>query len=524
MEPAVVSPNQVAAALQRYYKFSAGKARSLSEAGLEHIRSPWHIPGMDTLADRLVRALQQEEPLLLFGDFDTDGVTGSAVLFHTLSRYSGQVHRYNPWYHEGYGLYPEQVERFAQAGIRAILTVDTGITSHQAVARASELGLEVLITDHHLPREGLGPPDALYIDPPDHLLSGAQLAYLTAQSLRERIEGAPGHDAWGLALAAVGAQMDWTPVDEPETRAWVAAAHRIINNAACPAGLRTLRALQEEPYTASDLLSLGGVLNMAKRSHRVDPNAVVEALLPDTPEVRCREIGKFLLQEASRAYRATTAITAHALEDVREEIGRPGLLIYQVHVPDAALAEVEGPLASRIVEVTGRPVLVLRASAERIHFAGRAPGAFSFASFLNEARILSLVKSMGGHQQAMGGSFHPQARPAFLRAVRRWERDQPPIETVPRRAPRPVELEQLDPATAYLLGRACGPFGHRLRPLRYETTLWVKGGWAFSGNCPVETDRPLEEGEWVASFRFHEGDCDGTRVALNLAEIRRRDQ
>jgi len=521
MESSRFPPEAIATALQRFYDFSPQKALALATAGPEQIRSPWMVPGMDTLAGRLVQALRRRETILVFGDFDTDGVTGSATLFHTLTRYSDRVQRYNPFYQEDYGLHVGQVERFAQRGVRLIVTVDSGITSLEAVERAGHLGMEVLITDHHLPLHDPGPPHTPYVDPPDHLLSGAQLAYLVAQALHKRMGSAAEHDSWGLSLSAVGAQTDWVPVDEPETRGWVAQAHRIIHSPECPRGLQVLREVLGERYTCSEMLSLGGALNMAKRSHLVDPNAIVEALLPETPDERRREVFRFLLDERSRSHRLAAAVTSQAVEDLREEAGRPGLLIYEVQVPDQTLSEIEGPLTSRLVEVTGRPTLVLRPAGERIAFSGRARGAFSFESLLNEPEVRSLVLSMGGHHQAIGGSLHPGDRASFLEAVRHWEQRQPPFEPLPAGNPPAELLEQLDAQLACLLGRAVGPFGHHLRPRRFRTTLQVKGGWAFSGDCLIELDRSPADGEWNVVFRFDEAGCDGENVALRIEEARR---
>ncbi len=519
MDVAPVTPEAIAAALERIYGLPPQKAVALVHAGPEQIRSPWSIPGMEELAARLAEAVRQKEPVLVFGDFDTDGVTGTAILFHTLARHGAQVRRYNPFYHEDYGLHVEQVERFAREGARLIVTVDTGITSLDAVAYARRLGIEVLVTDHHLPLENPGPPDTLWVDPPDHLLSGAQIAYLVARAVEERLGTAPAHDPWGLCLAAVGAQMDWVPVDEPESRAWVAWAHRILHSPDCPRGLQVARQLLGERYTPSEMLSLGGIFNMAKRSHRVNPNEITEALLPETSDERRREVIRFLLEERARAQRVAGAVTARALEELREEIGRPGLLIYEVRVPDETLSEIEGPLTSRLAEVTGRPTLVLRPAGERINFSGRARGDFSFESMLNDPEIRGLTIGMGGHRQAIGGSIRAEDRGAFLEAVRRWESRLPPWR--PGSEPEPILLERLDPATAYLYGRAIGPFGHRLRPPRFRTRLEVKGGWAFSVDTLVELDRLLPQGEWEVLFRFSEAGCDGRNVVLQVEEAHR---
>ncbi len=515
------TPAEIAAALERFCGFSPEKARALATAGLEQIRSPWSVPGLEALAERLLWALRKGERLLLFGDFDTDGVSGCAILFPLLAKHGRDVYRYNPSYREGYGLHPEQVERFARRGIAVILTVDSGISSHKAVERARQLGLEVLITDHHLLRQDVGPPPTLWVDPPDHLLSGAQLAYLLFLALRERLEGATGHDPRGLALSALGAQMDWVPVDEPETRAWVAQAQAVINSDDCPRELQVLREMLGEKYTTSEMRSLSSILNMGKRSHLVEPGTVVEALLPETPDERRRQIFRFLLQERARAYRASEALLAQALEDIRKEEGE-GLLVYEVRVPDETLSEVEGPLTARLVEATGRPALVLRPAGSQINFSGRARGDFSFESFLSDPEILSLTISMGGHRQAIGGSLPPENRRRFLEAVQRWK-ERHPVSVSPSSFSRPPErLECLDPSIAYLLGRAIGPFGHRLPPPRFLTTLQVRGGWAFSSGHLVETDQPLEAGEWEVVFTFDEAGCDGQNIVLRILEARRR--
>ncbi len=511
------SPADVAVALERFYGLSPDKARALATAGLEQIRSPWSVPGMEALVERLLRALRRGERLLLFGDFDTDGVTGCAILFPLLARHSRHIHRYNPSYREGYGLAVEQVERFARQGIAVILTVDSGISSHQAVERARQLGLEVLITDHHLLREDLGPPPTLWVDPPDHLLSGAQLAYLLFLALRERLEGKMEHDCRGLALSALGAQMDWVPVDEPETRTWVARAQAILNSADCPRELQVLREMLGETYTTSEMRSLSSVLNMGKRSHLVDPATVVEALLPETPDERCRQVFRFLIQERSRAHRAGEALLTRALEDIQKDEGE-GLLVYEAQVHDETLSEVEGPLTARLVEATGRPALVLRPAGSQINFSGRARSDFSFETFLSDPEILALTTSMGGHRQAIGGSLLPENRRRFLEAVQRWKERHPVPASFSSPSRPPERLERLDPAIAYLLGRAIGPFGHRLRPPRLCTTLHVRSGWAFSGNTLVETDRPLPSGAWEVVFTFDEAGCEGEKVVLRVEE------
>jgi single-stranded-DNA-specific exonuclease len=518
--PSVTSA-QIASALQRCYDFPAAQAQALATAGPAHIRSPWAIPGMEALVERLVRALRSREQLLLFGDFDADGVTGTAVLFATLSAYSDRVERYTPFYREGYGLHVPQIEAFHQRGIRVVVTVDSGVSSYEAVERAHDLGLTVLVTDHHLPHPDRGPAGTLAINPPDFLLAGAQLAYLTAQAVRERVDGQADHDPWGLALSAVGAQGDWVRVDRPETRAWIAQGLAAIQSAACPRGLRALQEVLGEHTITSEMRPLWGLLNMGKRSPRVDPSDVVEALLPDTPAVRSREILEGLVRERTRTYAASEAFTAQALEGVRAQAEGSGLFIHEVPPGDDSLSEVEGPLASRVAAMLRRPVLILRSAGYQVNFSGRARGGFSFESFLSDPEICALTLAMGGHRQAIGGSIRPQDRTAFVAAARRWEQRQPPTAALPPPQHPPIVLEQIDPATAYLYGRAIGPFGHQMRPPRFRTNLVVRGGWAFSGDSLVELARPLGPGAWEVGFRFDEAGCDGEKVAIRVGGMPR---
>ena len=213
------------------------RAHKFLAASLSNVRSPWDIPGMETLVARLDAAAKQDKRLLLLGDFDTDGTTATAVLFATLARRMPSARRYNPWFREGYGLQVAQVERFAAEGIEVIITIDNGITAHAAVERAVELGVETLIIDHHLPRSDIGAPHTTYLDPPDNVLSASQVGYLVAQALRETWWGEAGHDDEGLALAAVGAQMDWMPLNVAENRGWIAHAQRIVNSPRARRGL-----------------------------------------------------------------------------------------------------------------------------------------------------------------------------------------------------------------------------------------------------------------------------------------------
>ena len=493
------------------------RAEAFLAADQSVVRSPWSIPGMDALVARLDAAARANKHLLLFGDFDTDGTTATAVLFATLARRVPQARRYNPWFREGYGLQVAQVERFAAEGIEVIVTIDNGITAHAAVERAKELGVEPLIIDHHLPRSDIGAPPTTYIDPPDYVLSASQVGYLVAQALRETWWGTASHDDCGLALAAVGAQMDWMPLDVSENRGWVASAQSIINSPACPPGLAAIRRALGEPYTSSELLSIGAPLNLGKRLKSIDPNLVVELLLPDTPEARRDKLAAHFVSERRRVEELERGVYDRVTSEADNLQSGRGMLIYLVESPDDDLAELEGPLASRLTYATGRPTLTLRRYPESIAFSGRAAGTFSFASFIGDTGLRRVVMNMGGHAKAMGGAFRPERLDDFYSAVHAWEESTQGqdiwADTTEPPAP-PHDLAGLGPQVAYTLARTLGPFGHRFRRPTYRATVQVRDGVAYSGTVIVHMDTPLPEGVHSVTFTFDEAHCDGEHIGI----------
>src|SRR2546421_7500215 len=132
---------------------SVSEARQVLEPDLEHLHDPFLIPGMEAAVERLLAALRGGERILVHGDYDVDGVTAAALLTRVLRTLGGNVEPFVP--HrivDGYDLQPETVRRVAAEGIRLIVTVDCGIVAFEAAECARELGVELIITDHHEPQ------------------------------------------------------------------------------------------------------------------------------------------------------------------------------------------------------------------------------------------------------------------------------------------------------------------------------------------------------------------------------------
>src|SRR2546422_5019579 len=139
-----------------------GSAQSFLKPSLDHLHDPFLMRGMSDAVKRLLRAIDNQEPILIYGDYDVDGTTGTAVLlraFRMLGATAGYhvPHRFT----EGYGIQQAALEKAASEGYKLVVSVDCGIRAHEPLHWARANGLDVIITDHHLPDEDEGSPPAL---------------------------------------------------------------------------------------------------------------------------------------------------------------------------------------------------------------------------------------------------------------------------------------------------------------------------------------------------------------------------
>ncbi|MGH9466571.1 MAG: single-stranded-DNA-specific exonuclease RecJ, partial [Terriglobales bacterium] len=198
---------------------------------LEQTHSPWLLQGMEAAVTRTLQAVAASETILILGDYDADGTLATVILRQALGSLGAKVRYQLPErLGGGYGLQPETMERAAAAGVGLAITVDNGIREHAALERARELGLDVIVTDHHLPAASL-PPALAILNPhqpgctyPDKGLCGSGVAFKLAQALLERSgkleresdrEKGPG---WGptlrsyLKLVAIATVADAAPL------------------------------------------------------------------------------------------------------------------------------------------------------------------------------------------------------------------------------------------------------------------------------------------------------------------------
>src|SRR5436190_14326845 len=185
---------------------------------LDHLHDPMLLADMGAAVDRILGAIARRERIAIHGDYDVDGVTSTAILRRAVDLLGGVVEHFVPdRFKDGYGLQPSTIERLHTAGVRLVISVDCGIRAADAARRARELGLDLIITDHHEPEAEL-PPALAVINPkradchyPDKHLAGVGVALKLVQALCRRA----GRESWlpgFIKIAAIGTLADVVPL------------------------------------------------------------------------------------------------------------------------------------------------------------------------------------------------------------------------------------------------------------------------------------------------------------------------
>lgn len=382
----------------------------LSEDPLSLLGNPFDLYGMNRAVDQVRRALKRQHRIAVFGDFDADGVTGTALLTQALQALGGEVIPYIPHrVKEGYGLNVAALDDLADQGVRLVITVDCGISSVQEVAHARRRGLNVVITDHHhVPAQR--PPAQAIVNPkqpesryPWADLAGVGLAFKLAQALlrvEHRLPQAPGPvtltEGHLLDLVAVGTVADLAPLTG-ENRALVRAGLDVLNRSPRP-GLRALIAragLQPGKITAGHIgFQLGPRLNAAGR---LDDAAVSLRLLLCTDEEEAQD----LAAQLDERNRERQQLTAEAQERARQIVLDEDALPYLLFVTGADYpAGVVGLVASRLTDEFYRPSVVVEEGAVESRGSCRSIGEFHIARALEACDDL-LIRH-GGHAAAAG--------------------------------------------------------------------------------------------------------------------------
>ncbi|HPA33234.1 MAG TPA: single-stranded-DNA-specific exonuclease RecJ [Anaerolineaceae bacterium] len=363
---------------------------------------PFQMIGMEDAVARILSAISMGEEIVVYGDYDVDGVTATALLVQVLQQMGGKARAYIPnRFDEGYGLNNEALDVLAQEQVRLVITVDCSIRSPVEAEHARSCGMDMIITDHHHPKDEI--PNAWAVicprqegDPyPDKNLAGVGLAFKLAQALllRHPVEGVSAED-W-LDLVALGTVADLVPL-VGENRGLVRAGLRILRMGRRQGVLSLAQAagLNPERLTAGDIsFGLAPRLNAAGR---LESALAAFAILMSTDPMEAGPLAQKLDDQNRQRQKITQEIQLAAELMAAEEVSPH--LIFAVH-PEFN-SGVVGLAASRLVEAYYRPAIVGQIGEETTRASCRSIPIFHITKALDECADL-LVRH-GGHAMAAG--------------------------------------------------------------------------------------------------------------------------
>lgn len=445
------------------------------------LHDPFLLKGMDAAARRVAAAIAESEPIVVYGDFDTDGVTAVTLLVQAITAMGGEIRPYIPHrLREGYGLNTEAIDQLAAEGVRVLLTVDCGISNVREVAYAREQGLDVIVTDHHTPPEIL--PDAYAIvnpkqpgcEYPFKPLVGVGIAYKLVQALARLGLKMPLRGRDLLDVVALGTVTDMGPL-QGENRILVRAGLEAIN-ATQRAGLKALilaAGLVQGKITSTDIsFMLGPRLNAAGRLD--DAVLAYQLLLADDPVV-----AQGLAEKLNQANRRRQEMTKEIQQAARQQADDLGKTERPIIILDSAdyQAGLVGLVAARLVEDLGRPVLMLERGETTSRGSARSIPDFNIIEALTSCD--DLFVRYGGHSAAAGFTIENDKLPELEERLLAYAAKRlPDMEQLP-----PLDIDAEVPLAHLsweLLAQIAvlEPFGQaNPQPVLMSKRVHVSGAW-----------------------------------------------
>lgn len=449
----------------------AAAAHQFLHPSLDSLHDPFLMKGMEAAARRLLEAVRGNEKILLYGDYDVDGTTSIVLLSKVLQMAGSDAGFHVPHrLKDGYGMRPEVIREAAENGTRLIVSVDTGIRANEVVKYARELGVDVIVTDHHLPEAEI-PPALAVLNPnqpgcayPEKNLCGAGVAFKLVQALLTLMELAPARirrlTESFLKIVAIATVADVVPL-VGENRVIVKHGLGRLTDTS-NLGLKSL--LDVAGFTQGQAPTAGQIaFRIAPRINatgRMDSaNNVIELFLT-SDEARAKELSMLLDEfnkERQQVEQAILAATLEELEISPVDDSRRGL----VFAGEGWHRGVAGIVASRLVERFHRPVFVLEIDPEKDQAvgSGRSVPAFHLLEALES--MSDLFVKFGGHRQAAGLTIAANRVEEFKRRFAEYANDRLAVEELcPHfQIDAEVDLREITPTAGQEI-LSLGPFGY----------------------------------------------------------------
>jgi single-stranded-DNA-specific exonuclease len=428
---------------------------------------PFLLPDMQKAVDRLVVAHEKQEKIAIYGDYDIDGLTATTVLIDSFEKFGfNDVSAFIPnRFVEGYGLTTDAVERIIKEGAQLIVTVDCGSLSHKEIARAKELGVDIIVTDHHNVAEVQ--PDAVAVvnpkrvlaDNPDEFdhyqlkpestktlypfldLAGVGVAFKLVQALQTALPGLEkGQEKWLLDLVALGTVCDIVTLAD-ENRTNVFYGLKVLAQTRRP-GLKALMAVSGVRPQAVNARSLGfGLGPRMNASGRLETAQYALDMLTATDPMQALELANKLDAMNKNRRAEQDVIFKEALIQAEELLNDPVLVVSA----EGWNHGIVGIVAAKLLERYRKPTYVLSVHGDEAKGSARSYGDFSAADAIRASD--DIITKGGGHKLAAGVTMPAANVDKFRQRVNEFYkemnlRDQPAL-MLPK-ADTNAELEELN--------------------------------------------------------------------------------
>lgn len=478
------------------------------------LHDPMLMKDMDRTVERILYALKHKEPMVIYADYDADGTTAAAILLMVLKDLGAEPSFYIPHrVREGYGLNEEAVKKIAAGGAKLLITVDCGITSTQEVALAHRLGMEVIVTDHHLP-QGQLPAAYAILNPlqegcpyPFKSLAGVGVAWKLAQALRKTLrrqkdrELPEGEDY--LDLLALGTIADIVPL-VGENRVIAKLGLKRLSEGKRPgiAALKEVAGISNQEVTAGQVsFLLGPRLNASGRLSHADTG--VRLLCAQSRE-EALPLASLLNTENRERQKIETEILEEAkLLALADGVGEEDFVL--VLAKEGWHVGVIGIVASRLQEEYYRPVVMIGLEGELGKGSARSIPGFHLHQALTQCQ--DLLVTFGGHQYAAGLKVKRENIEDLKARMNQIARETlTPQDLIPQlKVEAKVTLEEITPTIIKELA-LMAPFGYG----NPEPTLMAEG-------LEVE-GYPMVVGKNHLKFRVKHGSAVVEAIAFGQAE------
>ena len=493
------------------------KVQEFCDLGIHKFYDPYLLPDMELAVNRLVKAMKNNEKIHIHGDYDVDGITASAVIIHTLNKLGT-----HPTYHvphritDGYDVRPETIESAKIADIDLLISVDCGILAFKAAQRAKELGIDMIITDHHTPSDDGLVPDCVAVinahrkgcEYPFKDLAGVGIAYKFMHALLKKV--APEREVSILTdlleYVALGTVADVAPmVDENRTFVYLGCQQLTQSRKPGVAALLKVAGVKNVSTTSIGFFVAPRINAMGRLA---DPYTSLELLLETSPS-RCIHLAGQLDAMNKKRQDKQDQIVEEARELLPEDMSDVSIIVLGARGWHPGLV---GLVAGKLAEENARPALVCTINAEGIARGScRSTRHFHILDALKSPECVKLLNKVGGHAFAAGFELPAENIPILREKINDYAKQITDGGIEPVRSidiDYKITASDIDVSTFNALAKLA-PFGNgNLEPIFIAKNLRiVKSSTVGSGkHLKLKIEAGKYANNWVQSMWWRHGD------------------